>query len=56
MVGRGPDGEQLGEKMTLPGTYVAEHLALGYAATEYATQGVTVGTTHTVATSRTPTK
>ncbi|HSZ30610.1 MAG TPA: MobF family relaxase, partial [Pseudonocardiaceae bacterium] len=49
ILGRGPEGgEQLGETITLPSSYVREHLALGYAATEYATQGVTVDTTHTV--------
>lgn len=46
-------GEQLGEKLTLPDWYVREHLALGYAATEYATIGVTVDTTQTLVTPRT---
>jgi hypothetical protein len=39
--------------MTLPGSYVAEHIELGYAATEYSIQGVTVGTTHNLTTPQT---
>ena len=54
VLGRGPDGEERhGEKMTLPGDYVAEHIELGYAATEYSIQGVTVGTTHNLTTPNT---
>jgi hypothetical protein len=41
-----------GERMVLPAGYVAEHLALGYASTVHAAQGVTVDTSHTVATTR----
>jgi hypothetical protein len=39
--------------LTLPGSYVAEHIELGYAATEYSIQGVTVGTSHNLATPQT---
>ena len=42
-----------GETMTLPAGYVAEHLALGYASTVHAAQGMTVDTAHTVATGAT---
>ena len=31
IAGRAADGDELGERMVLPGRYVAEHLALGYA-------------------------
>jgi conjugative relaxase-like TrwC/TraI family protein len=51
--GRGSDGEALGEPMTLPGAYVAEHVALGYASTVHAAQGVTVDTCHAVITPHT---
>jgi conjugative relaxase-like TrwC/TraI family protein len=51
--GRTPDGEQLGARMTLPGSYVAEHVALGYASTVHSAQGLTVDTSHAVVTSRT---
>jgi hypothetical protein len=44
------DGEGLGELMTLPADYVAEHVALGYASTVHAAQGLTVDTCHTVVT------
>ena len=47
------DGEQLGEAMTLPGEYVAEHVALGYASTVHAAQGLTVDTSHAVITPNT---
>ncbi|MCW2899258.1 MAG: TrwC relaxase [Streptosporangiaceae bacterium] len=47
------ESDQLGAPMVLPVSYVAEHLALGYASTVYAAQGATVDTTHTVVTSRT---
>ncbi len=54
VLGRGPEGEERhGEKMTLPGDYVAEHIELGYAATEYSIQGVTVGSTHNLTTPQT---
>jgi conjugative relaxase-like TrwC/TraI family protein len=54
VLGRGPEGEERhGEKMTLPGDYVAEHIELGYAATEYSIQGVTVGSTHNLTTPNT---
>jgi conjugative relaxase-like TrwC/TraI family protein len=45
--------ERHGESMTLPAEYVAEHVALGYASTVHAAQGVTVDTCHTVATNAT---
>jgi conjugative relaxase-like TrwC/TraI family protein len=41
------------ERITLPGRYVAEHVALGYATTVHSAQGLTVDTSHTVITSRT---
>ncbi|GAA3224617.1 hypothetical protein GCM10017691_12760 [Pseudonocardia petroleophila] len=41
-------GEQLGTPMQLPGTYVREHLSLGYASTKDAAQGRTVDTSHAV--------
>jgi hypothetical protein len=51
VLGRNPDGtEHHGEKLTLPGSYVREHIELGYAATEYSIQGVTVSTSHTLTT------
>ncbi len=54
VLGRGPEGEERhGEKMTLPRDYVAEHIELGYAATEYSIQGVTVGSTHNLTTPNT---
>jgi hypothetical protein len=37
-----------GETLTLPAQYVAEHVALGYAATVNSAQGLTVDTTHSV--------
>jgi hypothetical protein len=50
----GADGiEQLGERMTLPASYVAADLTLGYAATVHAVEGLTVDTGHAVATPRT---
>ena len=42
-----------GEQITLPGRYVAEHVALGYASTVHAAQGLTVDTSHAVITNRT---
>ena len=53
ILGRAADGEQLGERITLSAHYVREDLALGYASTVHAAEGLTVDTTHTVATPRT---
>jgi len=54
VIGPGPDGTELhGDRMTLPESYVAEHVALGYASTVHAAQGVTVDTSHTVITPNT---
>lgn len=53
IVGRTPEGEQHGDTMTLPGDYVREHVALGYAATVHAAQGLTVDRCHGVITSAT---
>ncbi|ODU04156.1 MAG: TrwC relaxase [Pseudonocardia sp. SCN 72-86] len=53
VTGRDEDGEQLGETITLPPSYVVEHLALGYASTVHAAQGATVDTSHSVVTPRT---
>jgi conjugative relaxase-like TrwC/TraI family protein len=53
ILGRTGAGEQLGERMTLPGDYVVEHVALGYASTVHAAQGLTVDTTHSIVTART---
>ncbi len=39
ILGRTGGGEQLGQPMTLPGDYVSEHVALGYASTAHAAQG-----------------
>jgi hypothetical protein len=41
------------ETMILPARYVAEHVALGYASTVHAAQGLTVDTSHGVVTSAT---
>jgi hypothetical protein len=41
------------ERITLPGRYVTEHVALGYATTVHAAQGLTVDCSHAVVTSRT---
>ncbi|MGH3434802.1 MAG: ATP-dependent DNA helicase, partial [Thermocrispum sp.] len=46
VIGRTTEGEQLGQRMTLPAYYVAEHVALGYAATVHAAQGLTVDRCH----------
>lgn len=46
-------GEHLGDRMNLPAGYVTDHVALGYATTVHAAQGLTVDTSHTVATNRT---
>lgn len=54
VIGPGPDGQELhGDRITLPPSYVAEHVALGYASTVHAAQGVTVDTAHTVITPNT---
>jgi conjugative relaxase-like TrwC/TraI family protein len=53
IIGRTPDGDVLGDRLVLPRSYVAEHLALSYASTVHAAQGGTVDTTHTVVTART---
>ena len=49
LTGRGPDGET----MVLPARYVTAHLALGYASTVHAAQGLSVDTSHAVLTQRT---
>jgi conjugative relaxase-like TrwC/TraI family protein len=41
-----------GRPVTFPAEYVAEHVELGYAVTAHRCQGVTVDTTHTIATGR----
>ncbi|QFU90949.1 MobF family relaxase [Amycolatopsis sp. YIM 10] len=46
-------GEILGERITLPGSYVSEHVALGYASTVHSAQGLTVDTSHSVVTEAT---
>ena len=51
LLGAGPDGPTLGERMVLPASYVAEHLALAYASTVHAAQGQTVDSSHAVVTS-----
>jgi hypothetical protein len=50
-----PGGTDLveGDRIVLPVGYVAEHLALGYATTVHAAQGLTVDTCHTVVTQTT---
>jgi hypothetical protein len=53
VTGRADGREILGDRMTLPGSYVAEHVALGYASTVHAAQGLTVDTCHTVTTAAT---
>jgi conjugative relaxase-like TrwC/TraI family protein len=54
VLGRDAEGaEEHGDRLTLPGGYVREHIELGYAATEYSIQGVTVGTTHNLTTPQT---
>ncbi|RJQ92384.1 MobF family relaxase [Amycolatopsis panacis] len=46
-------GEVLGKRIVLPGSYVREHVALGYACTVHSAQGMTVDTSHAVATDTT---
>jgi conjugative relaxase-like TrwC/TraI family protein len=54
LLGRDEIGaDVLGDQLTLPGTYVNEHMTLGYASTVHAAQGLTVDTAHSVATHRT---
>jgi conjugative relaxase-like TrwC/TraI family protein len=53
ILGHTSEGEQLGERITLPATYVNTDLALGYASTVHAAEGLTVDTSHTVATPKT---
>src|SRR6266536_2727406 len=53
ILGRVDGAEQLGERLTLSPGYVRDDLALGYASTVHAAEGLTVDTTHTVATPRT---
>ncbi|MBV8997011.1 MAG: AAA family ATPase, partial [Pseudonocardiales bacterium] len=54
VLGRDDQGnEQHGVTLTLPGEYVREHIELGYAATEYSIQGVTVDTGHNLTTPHT---
>jgi conjugative relaxase-like TrwC/TraI family protein len=52
ILGGGPNAP-LGEPLTLPASYVAENVALGYASTVHSAQGLTVDTCHTVATGST---
>ena len=53
ITGRRDGHEQRGAPMTLPAAYVTQDVALGYASTVHAAQGLTVDTSHTVATSGT---
>ena len=53
IVGRAAAGEQLGDPISLPASYVAKHVALGYASTVHAAQGLTVDTSHMVVSGRT---
>lgn len=48
VTGREDGREQLGDRLTLPRDYVAEHVALGYASTVHAAQGRTVDTCHAI--------
>jgi hypothetical protein len=50
ILGCGPDGDQLGQPIALPPSYVAQHLSLGYATTVHAAEGLTVDTSHPVIT------
>ena len=54
ILARTPDGDQLGERITLPASYVGKDLALSYATTVHAAEGLTVDTAQTVATPSTP--
>ncbi|MFD8500137.1 MobF family relaxase [Amycolatopsis sp. NPDC059657] len=53
ILGRVDGGEQLGNRMTLPGDYVSDHVALGYASTVHSAQGLTVDKAHAVVTQST---
>jgi conjugative relaxase-like TrwC/TraI family protein len=53
VLGRTAAGERHGPRMVLPGWYVAEHVALGYACTVHAAEGLNVDTGHAVTTSAT---
>ena len=53
ITGRRDGHEQYDAPMTLPPAYVAQDVALGYASTVHAAQGLTVDTSHTVATAGT---
>ena len=53
ILGRMTEGEQLGDRLVLPGIYVSAHVALGYASTVHSAQGRTVDAAHAVATGRT---
>jgi conjugative relaxase-like TrwC/TraI family protein len=46
-------GEQLGDRLVLPASYVAKDLALGYAITDHGTQGVTADVGHEIVTHHT---
>jgi hypothetical protein len=50
LTGRDDGREQLSERISLPAEYVADHLALGYASTPHAAQGLTVDASHSVVT------
>jgi conjugative relaxase-like TrwC/TraI family protein len=53
ILARTPNGDQLGDRFTLPAKYVREDLALSYASTVHAAEGLTVDTSKTVATPHT---
>ncbi|SCL12790.1 conjugative relaxase domain-containing protein, TrwC/TraI family [Micromonospora nigra] len=53
VTGRVDGVEQYGDRLTLPASYVRDHVTLGYASTVHSAQGVTVDTTHSVVTSGT---
>lgn len=54
ITGRSADGgEQHGDRLTLPGSYVTRDLEPGYASTPHSVEGITVDTCHSLATSRT---
>ncbi|MGD9525202.1 MobF family relaxase [Pseudonocardia sp.] len=48
ITGRGDAGEELGELMALPASYVAADVTLAYASTVHAAEGRTVDTSHSV--------
>ena len=50
---RDTGAEQLGDRISLPADYVTNHLALGYASTAHAAQGLTVDASHIVVTAAT---